>query len=131
MANSECNKNDFEIENNARKDQYVLWDDFYNYASNLNRDWMLSQDIFNRYLVPTAENNPDAFVEWVNNMVEVSGVKLKCKASFSRTLYRIKRLNFLKRSNRAKLKIILVSLFNSGLSEPQIAKKALECVKSN
>lgn len=131
MADSKIKIDNCETEKIIRNDEYVLWDDFYNYASNLNRDWMLSQDIFNRYLVPTAENNPDAFVEWVNNMVEVSGVKLKCKTSFSRTLYRIKRLNFLKRSNRTKLKIILVSLLNSGLSEPQIAKKALECVKSN
>lgn len=129
MANSEFDLKNHDMQKNVRNDQYILWDDFYNYAANLNRDWMLSQEIFNRYLVPTAESNPEAFVDWVDNMVKVSGVKLKCKASFKRSLNRIKRLNFLKKSNRVKLKIILVNILNLGLSEPQIAKKALDCIK--
>lgn len=126
MSNFDTNLDKSESVNIVRSDQYVLWDDFYNYAANLNRDWMLSQEIFNRYLVPTAENSPEVFVEWVNNMVMASGVELKGKASFKRSLNRIKHLNFLKKSNRIKLKIILVNLLNLGLSEPQIAKKALE-----
>ncbi|MDD3013064.1 MAG: hypothetical protein PHC34_05115 [Candidatus Gastranaerophilales bacterium] len=115
----------------VRNDPLSLWDDIFHYAANLNGNWHVSQDIFNRYLLPTAEKNPIMFAKWVNDMVKVSGLKIKCHSSFFKSLRHIKRFNFLKKSNRAELKKVLVCLFNAGLCEPKIAKIALEHAKNS
>jgi len=110
----------------VRDDPLALWDDFFNYAANLKGNWQVSQEIFNHYLLPTAEKNPVMFAKWVDDMVKVSGLKIKCHSSFILTIKHIKRFNFLKKSNRSDLKKVLVNLFNAGLCEPKIAKLALE-----
>lgn len=114
-----------------RKDPLDLWDDLFLYADNLNGNWPVSKEIFDRYLLPTAEENPFMFAKWVDDMVKTSGLKIKCSASFMKSLNRIKRFRLLKKTNKADLKKVLVNLFNAGLCEPKIARNALEHAKNS
>jgi|GEM_PF-2332124 len=128
LSADSANQTNFNV---VRNDPLALWDDIFHYASNLKGNWFVSQDIFNHYLLPTAEKNPIMFAKWVDDMVKVSGLKIKCHSSFLKSLRHLKRFNFLKKSNRANLKKVLVNLFNAGLCEPKIAKIALEHAKNS
>ena len=110
---------------NIRDNYLDLWSDLFSYASNLKGNWLTSQEIFDRYLVPTAEENPLLFAKWVTRMVKNSGKKIKYKYLFIKSLRFLKRFKTLKKATKQDLSRALVGLFKAGLDEPLYAQNAL------
>lgn len=115
----------------ARINYLEVWDDLFNYASNLKGNWLVSQRIFNTYVLPTAEKNPRIFAEWINDMVRISGLKIKYRSNFIKSIRFLKRFKNLKKSTRTELKIALAILFHSGLNDPLYAQNAINKLKND
>lgn len=115
---------------NVRNSYLDLWSDLFLYASNLNGNWLVSQEIFNRHLVPTAEENPVLFAKWVNDMVKISGRKIRCRALFFKYIRFLKRFRLLKKAKKEDISIAITELINAGLDEPVHAKIALNKIKA-
>lgn len=112
-------------------DTYLdLWNDIFEYANNLSGNWMISQEIFRKKIVPTAEQNPMKFAKWVDDMVKVSGLKIKSRNMFARSLRFIRRFKNLKNVSRNELSKAVTEILNSGISDPTYAKRAMNKVKA-
>jgi len=113
------NANNFEI-----RDNYLdVWNDILLYASNINGNWLFSQQIFYETMVPTAEKNPARFARWINEMVKTSGVKIKSRAGFIKSLNYLRKI---KRKNKNNIKMALFEMLESGLNQPLYALRAIK-----
>ncbi len=105
---------------NNRRD---LWIDILTYSSNMTGNWLLSKQIFYTSILPTAERNPVLFAEWVKEMVEKSGIKIKSKAEFLEALDYLKKFNG--KTDKMGIRQALYHLFEAGLGESEYANRAL------
>ncbi|MEI8388978.1 MAG: hypothetical protein WCG23_03725 [bacterium] len=116
--------NDFNS-NFEEKDNYLdVWKDVLIYSSNLQGNWGVSRQVFYESMVPTAEKDPAKFARWINELVKSSGIKIKSRAGFLKSLNYLRKLQ--KKNNKNEIKKALFSLFEAGLNEPLYALKALK-----
>lgn len=113
----------------ARKNHFDLWSDFLNYSENLSGNWFISQQVFRNHIIATAEENPTLFAKWVNDMVKVSGVKIRSRYVYARALKFLRRFKALNATKKDLSKAV-TELLNAGLSEPEYALRALQKVNS-
>ncbi len=113
------NSDSFEVRDNYRD----VWQDILLYATNINGNWLFSRQVFYENMVPTAENNPAKFARWINELVKTSGVKIKSRAGFIKSLNYLRKI---KRSNRDNVKKALFDLLEAGLDQPLYALRALK-----
>jgi hypothetical protein len=106
-----------------------LWSDIFEYAKNLNGNWFVSQEIFRKKLVPTAEKDPLKFAKWVNDMVKVSGVRIKSRNMYAKSLRFIRRFRSLKRVSQLDLSKAVTAILESGISDPSFSQRAIKRVK--
>lgn len=114
--------NDFYSDFEARDNYLDVWKDVLVYSSNLKGNWITSQQVFYESMVPTAEKDPALFARWIKELVKSSGIKIKSRAGFLKSLDYLRKLQKNKKRN---VKKALFSLFESGLNEPLYAIKAL------
>lgn len=110
-----------------RQNAIEVWTDLFRYAKNLNGNWMLSQEIFNTHIAPTALYRPEYFADCVEEMVKVSGLKVKCQSKFKKSIKALKNLKN-KTIEADKIIYTLTDMLNAGLYEPLYAEKALSTV---
>jgi len=106
-----------------RSNRRDLWIDILTYSSNMTGNWLLSKQIFYTSILPTAERNPVLFAQWVHEMVEKSGIKIKSKAEFIEALDYLGKFDG--RINKIGIRKALYHLFQAGLGESEYANRAL------
>ncbi|MFA6989629.1 MAG: hypothetical protein WC197_06130 [Candidatus Gastranaerophilaceae bacterium] len=106
-----------------------LWSDVFEYAKNLNGNWLVSQEIFRKKLVPIAEKDPLKFAKLINDMVKISGVRIKSRQLYARSLRFIRRFKSLKNVSTLELSKALTDMLNAGISDPSFSQRALRKVK--
>lgn len=111
-----------------RQTPLEVWHDLWSYARNLDGNWMVSQEIFNNKLAPAALNSPEYFADCIEEMVKVSGTKVRHHGRFSRAVKILKTLKNKKFDSIAARKA-LTDILNAGLKEPLIAERALKSVQ--
>ena len=114
-----------EFEDNIRNNHFDLWNDLLMYGENLNGNWLISQEVFRKNIVPTAENDPKQFAKWVDTMVKTSGIKIKSRHAFAKSLKLLRKLKSIGRFNRNELSSVVTELLNSGINQPEFAQNAL------
>jgi hypothetical protein len=114
----------------VRDNHIEVWSDLFYYAQNLKGNWLVSQEIFRTFIVPTAERNPLLFAKWVDDMVRISGLRIRSRALFARALKFIRRSRFLKKQDKNALSRALTELINAGLDEPVYAQRAIKTVQA-
>lgn len=114
----------------VRENHVDVWSDFLQYAENLNGNWLVSQEIFNKNIVPTAEKSPEKFAKWVNEMVKISGTEIKSKKLYSKAMRFIMTYRLFKSFNKKSLSCAITELLESGLKDINYAQKAIEKTNS-
>jgi len=114
----------------VRDNHIEVWSDLFYYAQNLKGNWLVSQEIFRTFIVPTAEKNPLLFAKWVDDMVRISGLRIRSRALFARALKFIRRSRFLKKQDKNALSRAITELINAGLDEPIYAQRAIKTVQT-
>lgn len=108
-----------------KNNYFQVWDDVFTYADNLKCNWLVSKEIFNSRILPKAIENPEQYADLINEMVIASGKKLKRPGTLKKALRILKKLKIAKKRGEKILRSALVELFNSGIEEPDFAKRAL------
>lgn len=108
-----------------KNNYFQAWDDVFTYADNLKCNWLVSKEIFNSRILPKAIENPEQYADLINEMVIVSGEKLKRPGTLQKALRVLRKLKIAKKRGEKILRSALVELFNSGIEEPDFAKRAL------
>lgn len=108
----------------VRQKAFEVWCDLFAYAKNLKGNWMISQDVFNNCIATTAIESPEYFAECVEEMVKTSGVKIKYRSHFVKSIKFLKTLHN-KTIDRQLIIKALTDLLNSGLTEPLYAERAI------
>ena len=116
--------NDFNSNFEERDNYLDVWKDVLLYSSNLNGNWGVSRQVFYESMVPTAEKNPAKFARWINVLVKTSGIKIKSRAGFLKSLNYLRKLQ--KHATKDDIQKALFNLFEAGLNEPLYALKALK-----
>ena len=116
--------NDFNSNFEERDNCLDVWKDVLLYSSNLHGNWGVSRQVFYKSMVPTAEKNPAKFARWINELVKSSGIKIKSRAGFLKSLNYLRKLQ--KNANKGDIQKALFSLFEAGLNEPHYALKAIK-----
>ena len=107
-----------------------LWSDIFEYAKNLNGNWFVSQEIFRKKIVPTAEKDPLKFAKLINNMVKLSGVRIKSRQMYAKSLRFMRRFKSLKNVSTLDLSKALTDMLNAGINDPSFSQRALRRVKT-
>lgn len=107
-----------------RQNPFEVWYDLLTYAKNLKGNWMLSEEVFNNYLAPTAIEHPEYFAKCVEEMVKTSGLKVKCKHPFLKAIKLLKTLKNKSFESEVITKA-LTDILNAGLQEPLYAERAI------
>jgi len=121
--------NDFNSKFEERDNYLDVWKDVLLYSSSLNGNWGVSRQVFYDSMVPTAEKDPAKFARWINELVKSSGIKIKSRAGFLKSLNYLRKLQ--KNNNKNEIKKALFSLFEAGLNEPLYALKAIKNGRSS
>lgn len=107
-----------------RQNALEVWYDLFIYAKNLKGNWMVSQEIFNLRIAPTALNKPEYFADCVEEMVKVSGMKVKRSSSFKKSIKLLKSLKN-KSIEPELIMATITNIFKAGLEEPLYAERAI------
>ncbi|OGH96107.1 MAG: hypothetical protein A2039_07800 [Candidatus Melainabacteria bacterium GWA2_34_9] len=121
--------NDFNSNFEERDNCLDVWKDVLLYSSSLHGNWGVSRQVFYKSMVPTAEKDPAKFARWMNGLVKSSGIKIKSRAGFLRSLNYLRKLQ--KNANKDDIQKALFSLFEAGLNEPLYALKAIKNGRSS
>ena len=121
--------NDFNSDFEAKDSCMDVWNDVFLYSSNLNGNWIKSQQVFYESMVPAAEKDPAKFARQIHELVKASGIKIKSRGGFIRSLNYLRKIH--KKNKRNDIKKALFSLFEAGLNEPLYALKALKNGRDN
>ena len=116
--------NDFNSNFEERDNCLDVWKDVLLYSSSLHGNWGVSRQVFYKSMVPTAEKDPAKFARWMNELVKTSGIKIKSRAGFLRSLNYLRKSQ--KNNDKNEIKKALFSLFEAGLNEPLYALKAIK-----
>lgn len=107
-----------------RQNALEVWHDLLTYSKNLKGNWRVSQEIFHTRLAPTALNRPEYFASCVEEMVVASGLKIKRRGPFTRSIRMLKNLKN-KSFDTELITIALTDMLNAGLKEPLYAERAI------
>ena len=118
------------IEESVSNETYLeVWSDIFEYAKNLNGNWFVSQEIFRKKIVPRAEKDPLKFAKLINDMVKLSGVRIKSRQMYAKSLKLMRRFKSLKGVSRFELSKAITDMLNSGINDPSFSQRALRQVK--
>jgi hypothetical protein len=106
-----------------------LWSDIFEYAKNLNGNWFVSQEIFRQKIVPKAEKDPLQFAKLINYMVKLSGVRIKSRQLYAKSLRFMRKFRSLKNVSTLDLSRALTEMLNAGINDPSFSQRALKKVK--
>lgn len=117
------NSFDFNSKFEERDNCLDVWKDVLLYSSSLKGNWLISRQVFYKSMVPTAVKHPVKFARWINELVKTSGLKIKSRAGFLRSLNYLRKMK--NNTNENDVQKVLFNLFEAGLNEPLYAIKAL------